>query len=179
MSHDYTSFTDKPEDNILAKLSKLATEQLGAEKAVAAAELELESAKDALREIQEVKIPDLMDEAKVTEFATPSGLKIKVKENIRASISKANAPGAFAWLRENGHESLIKRQVTVMFGKGEDEEAASAIKALEERELPVDDNSSVNAQTLSKFVREKLEAGEVIPMELFGVFRQRVSAVTV
>ena len=178
MAHDYTSFVDT-DDNILARLSEAAEDQLAAEKALEAAEVEQKRAKDALKKIQEVTIPELMDEAKLSEFKTESGVKISVKENIRASISAANRPDAFAWLREHGHEALIKRQVTVMFGKGEDATAAEAIKALEERELPVDDKSSVHAQTLAKFIREKLEAGEEVPMELFGVFRQRVSTVKV
>jgi len=178
LDKDYTSFT-KTDDSALAELSGLAAQQVEAEVVLAVAEANVATAKRALREIQEVKIPELMDSVGMEEFTTTSGLRIRVRENIRASISQANAADAFAWLRENGHEALIKRQVTVMFGKGEDAEAAETIKALEERKLPVDDKSSVHASTLAKFVREKLEAGEDVPMELLGVHRQRVSAVTV
>jgi hypothetical protein len=178
LNNDYTSFTETS-DSTLAELADLAAQQIEAERVLADTEAQVAVAKRALREIKEVKIPELMDSVGMGEFTTTTGLKIKVKETIRAKISKANAVDAFAWLRENGHEALIKRQVTIMFGRGEDAEAAETIKALEERELPVDDTSSVHASTLTKFVCEKLEAGEDVPMELLGVHRQRVSAVTV
>lgn len=178
MSHDYSGFQKTSED-ALSRLSALAAQQLEEEKEMARLEGELKAAKANLTRTKEVTIPELMDECRLTEFATADGLKIKVKENIRASISKANQADAFAWLREHGHDALIKRKIVLEFGKGEDAEAAAALEALQEQELLIGDNASVHTQTLAKFVREMLENGQDVPMELLGVHRQRVSAVTV
>ena len=38
---------------------------------------------------------------------------------------------------------------------------------------------AVNPQTLQAFVRQSLEAGEKIPMDLLGVYRQRQAKVKV
>lgn len=177
--HDYTSFNEGPREDLLSKLSALADEQLQKEKELEAAEKHVKELKKELVDIAEHKIPELMDEAGVAEFKTSSGIKITIKENIRASISKANAIDAFKWLREHGHEALIKRKIVVEFSKGEDEDAARALELLQNEELAVDDNSTVHPQTLAKFVREKLEAGEDVPQELLGVYRQRVSTISV
>lgn len=179
MTYDYSEHTKPKSESDLSKLATLADKQIDLERQLAEAEATVKSSKRALAEIREVEIPELMDSLGMEEFKTTSGLKIKVKENIRASISKANQADAFAWLREHGHDALIKRELKVLFGKGEDAQAEETLEMLREAELQADDNASVHASTLAKFVREKLEAGEEVPMELLGVHRQRVSSVSV
>lgn len=161
----------------LSQLSKLAEEQVKAEAEVARLEGELEKARALARDFAERQVPELMDSIGIEEFKTSTGLKIKVQETIRASISAANGPRAYAWLRENGHAALIKRVLKVEFGKGQDEAAEAALKALEERDLDVDDKTAVNPQTLSAFAREKLREGADIPLDLLGVHRSRVSKI--
>lgn len=178
MKHDYSGF-QKTSEGDMAQLAVLAAQQLEEETAVAQLEDDLKAAKKQLAITKEFSIPELMDKLHLTEFSTTSGLKIKVKETIRAAISKANQADAYAWLRANGHEALIRRKIIVEFGVGEDAEAAAALEALQEQELQIDDDASVHTQTLGKFVREMLGSGQDVPIELFGIHRQRVSAVTV
>jgi hypothetical protein len=177
MSHDYSEHVQPQSEDGLAQLSRLAEEQLERQKAVAAAEAELEKRKDELRDIQEVTIPELMEELGIETFTTSNGLKVSVKEDIRASILAANKAQAFQWLRDNGHSAIIKRIVKVQFGMGEDEQAEQAIEAL--GDLPVEDESNVHWQTLCRFARELLSEGQEIPEELFSVHRQRVSKIKV
>lgn len=179
MTYDYSEHEKPKSEDALAKLSELADKQLALEKELAEAEKAVEDAEKALREVSEIEIPELMDQLSIEDFKTTSGLKVSVKEDIRAHIKKANQPDAFQWLREHGHEALIKRELKVQFGKGEDEQAESTLKTLREAELQAEDKAYVHPSTLAKFVREKLKAGEEIPLELFGVHRQRVSKVNV
>jgi len=183
--------TPKPEDNAqyldyvqplaaseaLARLTQLASEQAKAEAEVARIEAELQAAKDALKVISETSVPELMDELGMTSFKTASGLTVDIKETIRASIPKNKQPLAFNWLREHGNAALIRRVISLPFGKGEDERAQEVMDILAQEGLHPDDVLSVHPSTLSAFVKEKLEKGEEIPTELFGVFRQRVSKV--
>ncbi|RKZ72469.1 MAG: hypothetical protein DRQ48_00225 [Gammaproteobacteria bacterium] len=159
----------------LEKLSTLAQDQWEAEKRVRIKEQELKDAKKAERKISEELIPDLMDELGIEEFTTSAGIAVSVKENIRASISKDNAPAAFTWLRKNGHAGLIKRAITVIAKN--DEQGTEIMGQLDDYD--VSDKAAVHAGTLSAWVREKLAAGEDIPMDLLGVFRQRISKVKV
>jgi len=159
----------------LEKLSALANDQWEAEKDLRVAEQGVVDAKKALRKISEEEIPELMDELGIEDFTTSSGIAVSVKENIRASISKANAMEAFKWLRENGHAGLIKRSITII--AKDDEQGTEIMSSVSDYEAT--DKAAVHAGTLSAWAREKLHEGEDIPMELLGIFRQRVSKVKV
>lgn len=159
----------------LKQLSELARAQLDAETALAEAEKNVKLRKDELKVIKEQMIPELMDEMGMEDFTTTEGIKITVKEDIRASITAANAPEAFRWLRDNGHANLIKRKITVT--PANDEQGTEVLDRL--AGLEVEDKPSVHPMTLSAWVREMLRDGKDIPMEPFGVFRQRVSKVEV
>lgn len=162
----------------LAKLSELANAQAEAELAVKRAEKALEEAQSDLKKIAEGTLPELMDSLGMEEFRTSTGLKITVKETIRASIPKPREAEAFAWLRAHHHDALIKRSVVCSFGKGEDEDARKLCEQLIAEGYSFEDKQSVHAQTLSSFCREKLKKGEDIPMDLLGVFRQRSAAIS-
>lgn len=161
----------------LAQLQKLAEQQARAEAEVKDLEARLNKSREALNDIAQRQVPDLMDQIGITEFKTTTGLFIKIDEIIRASIPKARSAPAFAWLRANGHSALIKRVVSVAFGKGEDEKAEELHTMLEKLEFELEDNSSVHPSTLSSFVKEKLREGEDLPLDLLGVHRQRISKI--
>jgi predicted transcriptional regulator len=163
--------------DILARLATLAGEQRKAEIAVLEAEEALSKAKKHLADVSERQIPELMDEAGVAEFTTADGLKIQVLEKIRASIPKTAQGAAFAWLREHGHESLIKNIVEVKFSAGEDEKAEEILHLLQEHGTEPSAEKSVHASTLAAFIKEQLTAGVEVPLELFGAFRQRYAKI--
>lgn len=182
MSYDYSGFEDKatPVD-LLSRISALATDQLKAEAAVEEAEKALETRKAELRQIAEVLLPALMEEAQMADFTTASGLKVTVKENIRASIPAARQAEAFAWLQAHDHADLIKREVKLDFDRNQEDECDVIMKevAAHHPDIRMDLKRSVNPMTLSSFVRERLEAGDVIPQDVFGVFRQKASKIKV
>lgn len=173
--HDYSDFKDGPGDNLLARLSGLALDQKEAEAEVARLEEALKAAQARLRDIAEHQLPALMDEAEMKVCQTRDGITIKIVEKIRGSIPAATAPKAFAWLEEHGHGNLIKREVKVEFGKGEEAWAKKFMADLAKRKRPlkVDLKRGVHPSTLASFVTEQLQEGVDIPLETFGVFRQR------
>jgi hypothetical protein len=183
--HDYSAFEadDRPGigDNIMARLSGLAKDQVHAELRVVQLEEELRQAKESLRHIAENQLPSLMEEAGHLEDVVVDGMKITLKETIRGSIPIATQADAFAWLEENGHEKIIKRQFTIDFGKSEDAWANKFERDCAQRKSPLNmkRKKAVHPQTLQSFVRTQLEEGVAIPMETFGVFRQRVAKVKV
>ena len=183
-TYDYSDYRDdrvEPGANILARLSGLVDDQLHAEARVARLEQELQQAKETLRHISENQLPALMEEAQMDAFTTQSGAVVKIDQRIRGSIPKATEAQAFAWLEEHGHERLIKRQFVVEFGKEEDKWADKFERDLAQRKRPlaVKRKKTVAPQTLQSFVRGQLEEGVVIPMDTFGVFRQRFAKVKV
>lgn len=176
-TYDYSQFQEPVSSNILAVISGLAREQAAAELEVAKAEDALKAANEALRAIREVRLPSLLQEAKVTECTTTDGVKVKLKETIRGSITKAKQEGAFKWLLENGHGALIKRVFEIKFNKDEEAWADKFQRDLAQRKKPVraEIKRSVHPQTLAAFVAEELGKGKDIPMETLGVFQQKIS----
>lgn len=175
---DYGEHVQAAPETKMKELAELVDAHLAAETHVAALEVQLYEAKRILTRIAEVQLPELLEALQLAEFKTTTGLKVTLTEVVRASLPKG-APrlAALSWLRENNYGALIKRSITVEFGKGEDENAQELIETLKKDGLEPSEETTVHPQTLAAFVREKLAAGETIPLELFGVFRQRVAKV--
>lgn len=175
----YLDYVQAPSSgDALATLTGLAEKQAKIESDISDLEAQLTAKREELREVAERQVPELMDSLNLAQFKTASGLKIEVAETIRASIPKALAPRAFAWLREHGNAAMIKRAVSIAFGKGQDDTADKLAQKLAADGFDVEDNASVHPSTLSAFVREKLRDGAELPLDLFGVHRQRASKIT-
>jgi hypothetical protein len=95
---------------------------------------------------------------------------VLVKRFYRGSIPKEREVEAFRWLRDHGHGDLIKNVVSSTFGKGEDDMASQALFLLEESGFSADQKQAVHPATLKAFVKEQVEKGENIPLDLLGVF---------
>jgi hypothetical protein len=179
---DYSAFKEQstiaPGGNLMGALVALADEQEAAQAEVERLELLLDEAKKNLQRITEHEIPKLMDgiEGKLN---LPDGRTITISEKIRASITSDKKPLAFGWLNENGHGALIKRRFIIEFGRDQEEWAKEFEKQLGQSKTPlnVKKEENVHWQTLDAFVREQLGEGSDLPLDLFGVFRQRFSKI--
>lgn len=184
MDFDYSALTDEKSTeisgDILTKLSAMAEEQLKAEKAVADAEEVLKKKTEILRDIAERQIPDMMNEVGMQEFKTKSGLVIKVKETLHASVSGDKGQQGISWLDENGHGDLIKRCFVVEFKKDEEKWANKFASDLRKRKRAINvvEKKDVHNRTLVSFLTERLEEGENIPLEMFSAFFKRTAKVS-
>lgn len=158
-----------PSDEELRSVAGLAKQAALLEAEIADLDNILTNRKRDLREIVEVRLPAALAEKGLSEIKLDDGTKITVSTYYSASISKERATNAFAWLRSNGHDDLIKHEVSVSFGKGEEKNALRVISAIEEMGFFPSDKETVHPQTLKAWVREQIEAGRDIPSELFGV----------
>ena len=68
--------------NILTVLSQLAEELQAAEMEVKQREAELKAAKERHQQLNEVTIPDIMDENGISEFVTTDGFKLLVTDKL-------------------------------------------------------------------------------------------------
>jgi hypothetical protein len=115
-------------------------------------------------------IPELMKEIGLKSFTLDTGENLEVAHIVKASIAVKNRPEAFKWLRENNFGDIIKNQVVINFDRGQDDEAAEVIAEANDKGLSPEQKESVHAMTLTAFVKEQMEKGSKIPMELLGVF---------
>ena len=138
----------------------------------------LSEKQDKLDKILRGYIPDIMKALRLEDFKLEDGSKITVKDDVKAHISEENKPIAHGWLRENDYDGIIKTEVTVNFGKGESADAERAREALIAAGFTdAEINDSVHHSTLKSFVKERLVAGDNIPLDVFGVFEFRVAKI--
>jgi hypothetical protein len=123
-------------------------------------------------------IPTMMQEMNLSTLKLSDGSSVEVKPIYGASISPAKKEEAFNWLRSNGLGDLIKNEITVSFGRNEDNKAAEyAVLAQGQGYQPVQ-KLKVEPMTLKALVRERLEAGQEMPTELFNVFAGNRTKIT-
>ena len=160
----------------LKTVSSLAQEVSNWEGKVAELEEQLRTAKAKLLELTDRDLPVMMAEVGITNFTLADGSKLEVKQTYGARIPVVHRDAAFAWLKEKGHDDIIKNLVSVPFGRGEDSLATDFINLAQKNGYAPDQKKEVHPQTLKAFVKEQLEKGQEVPMDLFGVFTgQRAS----
>jgi len=130
----------------------------------------LKEAEEEARRLSEEVIPTLMQQAGVSSIKLDNGTSVEVSPYYYAKISEDKKAEAFQWLRENDHGDLIKNNVSVSFGKGEDSNAVNLKSELEAKGLVVDQKQDVHWQTLRGFVKEQIEKNKTIPSETFGLY---------
>jgi hypothetical protein len=98
------------------------------------------------------------------------GLTVQTKVQVHASIPVGRKDEAFAWLRENNLDSIIKNDVTISFGKGEDNVAGDVVGLLQDRGFDPKTKTHVHPSTLKAFVKERITEGKPIDLDMFGAF---------
>ena len=167
--------TDLPTDNELSTLAQLGEDLYQAESEVLRLEAELKRAKRIRDAIQNEEIPEVMQDIGVLEFRTARS-KFELREVLRVQPKADNRPLVLQAVEEAGDGALIKTTVTVPFNRGEDEKVKELLNELQQRGLQSKSDKRIEPSTLRKYVRDKLEAGEPIDQDLFGVrvFKQAI-----
>ena len=145
---------------------------------IANAEESTNKLKEKARILSQVEIPLMMHEMHITKLKLKDGESVEIKPFYSASIVPEVQEQAFEWLRNNGLGDIIKNDITVTFGRGEDNKAANyAVLARGQGFEPVQ-KINVHAQTLKAVVRERLEAGQEMPSDLFKTFAGNQTKIT-
>ena len=66
-----------------------------------------------------------MNEMSLSSLKLADGSSVEVKKIYGASIPIAKREAAFNWLRDNDLGDIIKNEITVSFGRGEDNKAST------------------------------------------------------
>ena len=106
----------------------------------------------------------------INSAATEYGSSLEVKTNYSATITQANKEKAFNWLRENNLGDIIKNEISVSFGRNEDNKAADYAELAKGQGFQPQQKLKVEPMTLKALVLERIEAGKEMPTELFNVF---------
>lgn len=150
-------------------LSGLVRSLRNVEQQIADTEQHLKTLKAEKHKLSVELIPSLMDEMGV-ERIDVDGVTVSRKMMVHASIPVDRREDAFSWLREQGLDDIIKNDVIVSFGKGEDNIAGDVVGMLEERGFEPSTKTHIHPSTLRAFVKERVETGKPIDLDMFGAF---------
>ena len=123
-------------------------------------------------------IPTMMQEMNISTLKLADGSSVEVKPVYGASITVANKEAAYTWLRENGLGDLIKNEITVSFGRNEDNKASQYAVLAKGQGFEPFQKLKVEPMTLKALVRERLESGQEMPSDLFNVFAGNRTKIT-
>jgi len=129
--------------------------------------------KDKKRELERISgevIPTLLSEMGLSSLKLADGSAVDVKPYYAANISLKNREEAYNWLRSNGLGDIIKNEITVSFGRNEDNKAAQYANLAKGQGYQPTQKLKVEPMTLKALVRERIENGKDMPTDIFNVF---------
>ncbi len=152
------------------KLANKIKEMQAIQKDIEQNEEYLKQRKKDLEQVSGEAIPTMLSEMGLSYLKLADGSSVEVKTNYSATITQANKEKAFNWLRENGLGDIIKNEMTVSFGRNEDNKAAEYAELARGQGYQPTQKLKVEPMTLKALVRERIEAGKPMPTEIFNVF---------
>ena len=161
---------DQLQEGKLDAVSRLATEAAALEHKLADTEKLMKETKAALHKITDEQLPEALEVMGLQKFTLTDGSEIAIKPIYAASIPKDRKEEAFQWLRDNDHGDLVKNLVSVSFGRGEDDTAKEFVGLCGAQGFVPTQAEKVEPSTLRGWLRERVEAGDPVPLDLFGAF---------
>ena len=153
------------------KLQKLEDE-------IEADEQRLKLKKQNADQISQIAIPEIMESLKMKTMKLADGSAIEVKEIYSATIPIDKREGAFNWLRNNDLGDLIKNEITVSFGRNEDNKASEYANLAESNGYQPVQKLKVEPMTLKALYRERVEKNLDLPSEHFNLFKGNKTKIT-
>ena len=154
----------------LRSMAEVAREIRDKEAEIDNLETTLKARQEDLRNQAEEELPSMMAEIGVNSFELDDGSRVTVKDLYGGHISLANRDAAYLWLRDNGFDDIIKNTLSIVFGRGEDEVAKDFVGLCSRQGFVPNQLEKVEPMTLKAWLREQVEAGHPIPLDLFGAF---------
>ena len=139
---------------------------------VAALEEKLKAKKEERDDISSRVIPELLAEQGLQEIKLADGSKVSVKKEFRATLPKDDLrrESAYQWLRDQNLGDIIKNNVTVSFGKGEDNKANQLVDLAVANGFTPQQKSDVAWNTLTALYEERVKAGLDMPSDVFSLW---------
>ena len=160
------------------RLSDKVLELKDLEDEIANAEQSVKKLKEKAKQVSTVEIPAMMDEMQITKLKLKDGESVEIKKIYGASIPQEHQGAAFQWLRDNDLGDIIKNDITVTFGRGEDNKAAEYASLAQGQGYEPVQKIGVHPQTLKAVVRERLESGREMPSDLFKTYAGNSTKIT-
>ena len=168
-------------DNI--EISTIAIECINLKKKedeIASLEEQLKQKKLEADDIGSRVIPELLAEQGLSEIKLADGSKVSVKKEFRCTLPKdeVKRDAAYQWLRDQGLGDIIKNNIFVTFGKGEDNKAKQLLDLAAENGFQPQQKSDAAWNTLTALYQERVESGLDMPSDVFNTWIKDKTKIT-
>ena len=130
------------------KLSEEIEKLKSIQSAISNKEAEIKELKEEEKIQSGVVIPKLMEEMNLSTLKLKDGSEVSVKNIYSATIKAEKKLEAINWLRSNGLGDIVKNDITVTFGRDEDNKAMAYANLAKERGYEPTQKTSVHPATL-------------------------------
>jgi hypothetical protein len=147
---------------------------------IASLEEQLKTKKLEADDISSRVIPELLAEQGLSEIKLADGSKVSVKKEFRCTLPKdeAKRTAAYQWLRDQGLGDIIKNNIFVTFGKGEDDKAKQLLNLAAENGFDPQQKSDAAWNTLTALFQERVESGLDMPSDIFNTWIKDKTKIT-
>ena len=148
---------------------------------------EIDKAEELVKQLKEKAddissrvIPELLAEQGLSSLKLADGSSVTVKREYRCTLPKDDArrEAAYNWLRENNLGDIIKNNVSVTFGRGEDNKAQQLLDLAASNGFNPQQKSDVAWNTLTALFQERVESGLDMPSDVFSTWIKDVTKIT-
>ena len=147
---------------------------------IKSAEKHLQDLKAKADDIGSRVIPELLAEQGLTSIKLADGSSVSVKKEYRCTLPKDDSrrEQCYKWLRDNQLGDIIKNNVSVTFGRGEDDKAQQLLDLAVANGFDPQQKSDVSWNTLTALFRERIESGLDMPSEVFSTWIKDKTKIT-
>ena len=147
---------------------------------IKSAEKHLQDLKAKADDIGSRVIPELLAEQGLTSLKLADGSSVSVKKEYRCTLPKdeSRREQCYNWLRDNQLGDIIKNNVSVTFGRGEDDKAQQLLDLAVANGFEPSQKSDVSWNTLTALFRERIESGLDMPSDVFSTWIKDKTKIT-
>lgn len=144
------------------------------------AEEHVDNLKKMADDISSRVIPELLAEQGLSSLKLADGSSVTVKREYRCTLPKEDErrQSAYNWLRENGLGDIIKNNVSVTFGRGEDDKAQRLLDLAASNGFQPNQKTDVAWNTLTALFQERVESGLDMPSDVFSTWIKDITKIT-
>jgi len=138
---------------------------------------QIKNLEDQIKDLKEdekyfscVVIPKLMEDMNLSSLKLKDGSELSVKKIFSATLKADKKAEGIHWLRDNGLGDIVKNNITVSFGQGEDNKAVDYASLARSNGYEPILEEKVHPSTLKVVMKEWKDKGHEVPEELFNTF---------
>jgi len=152
------------------KLSEVIEQYKSVGAQISAVEIKLKELKEQEKYISNFSIPEIMNKMNLSTVKLKDGSELSVKKVYSATMKADKKPQAIQWLRDNGLGDIVKNEITVNFGQGEENKAMAYANLARGQGYEPAQKEAVHAMTLKVTMEDWKNKGNEVPEDLFWTF---------